>query len=244
MAIQALDRAVEVTRARLKADGGLLATVALALIGVPSMLMRVVLGRAPKVEQVVFEQTIELPDPTALEAAAIVALLLAQLLGQLTVARLIAASGETVREALAVAGRRFPPFLGATLLVGLIGTGLILLAGAVLALLGLLGGPGTMLAVILVVLAFVALVVAYARLQLLIPEAVTGRDGPLGMLRSVWAQSKGLTGSLVVLLIVVFLLASVVPGAAQFILSIPTTLLSGPDAGWWLARSDRGWSDR
>ena len=231
MAIQALDRAVEVTRARMKAEGGLLATVALALIGVPSMLMQVVIGRAPKVEQAVFDRTVELPDPTALDGLAFLALLLALMLGQLTVARMMAVSEGTVRDALAVAGRRFLPFLGASLIIGAIGTGLIVLVSALLALLSLLGGPGLMLAVVLVVLAFVAFVVVYARLQMLVPEVVRSGDGPLAMLRSVWSRSKGLTASLVVLLIVVFLLGWIVPGAAQLLLSIPTTLLAGVDAG-------------
>lgn len=231
MANQALDRAVEVTRARMAAEGGLLATVALALIGAPAMVMQVVLGSMPRVEQLIGDQPVDLPQPTGLQTVAVLALILAQMLGQLTVARLLAVRGETVRQALDVAGRRFWSFVPAILMVGGGGTFALLLCALALGVLAALGGPGVLLAVLVFVALVGVLIVVVARLQLLVPQAVTSKDGPVALLRSTWRTSKGLIGSLVVLLIVIFLLAIVVPGAAQLLLGIPATLIGGPAAG-------------
>ena len=231
MAIEALDRAVEVTRAKMQIEGGLLATVGLALIGVPAMILQVVLASLPTVKQIVNDQAINVPQPSGVQALAILALLLAQMLGQLTVARLLAVDGATVRDALRVAGRRFLPFVGATLIFGLLASLALALVVGVLALLGALGGPGAMLSVLLVLLLLVAIVVVAARLQFLTPQAVTSGEGPMALLRSTVRRSRGLTGSLVVLLVVVLLLALVVPGAVQLLLGIPATLIGGPGAG-------------
>lgn len=231
MAIQALDRAVEVTKAKLSAEGGLLATVALAVIGVPAMAGQVVLATVPMAERVVFEQKLDWPEPTVPQTIAFAALMLAQMVGQLTVARLLAVDGETVREALRVAGRRFLPFLAASLLVAVAST---LVLGAAIALLGLLSVipvAGVLLAVLLGLALLVLIVILFARLQLLVPQAVTSGEGPVALLRSVVRRSRGLTGSLVVLLIVVLLLSTIVPGAAKVIVGVPTAFAGGQQAG-------------
>ena len=231
MAIEALDRAVEITRARMRTEGGLLATVALALIGAPAMVMQVVLASMPTVQQVLGAQHVSVPQPTAAQAIATLLLIVAQMVGQLTVARLLATPGETVREALHAAGRRLPSYLGAALLAGLLATLVVALAAVVLGALSALGGPGVLLALVVGCGLFGLAVVVWARLQLLVPQTVASGEGPVALLRSTARRSRPLIGSLVVLLIVVILLSLVVPGAAQLILGIPATLIGGPSAG-------------
>lgn len=231
MGVKVLDHAVESTKARLKRDGTLLATVALALLGVPGMLLQIVLVQMPWEQVHSGGQTIALPNPSAAQAVALLALLLAQVLGQLSVARLLVGGDHTVRESLGVAGRRFLPCLGALLLVTLVAT-LVLLAIALLGgALHLLGTAGAALSAVVFVAGLGVLLLIVAALQLLVPEVVRVGGSPVRLLVSVWARLKGVRFALVLLLLLVFLITLVVSGAAQAILAIPIALAAGAEAG-------------
>ena len=231
MARASLDRAVEFTRARLAADGGVLATVALALVGVPAMLTQVIGATAATRTITVGGQAMEQIDPTLPQWLALLALTVAVLLGQLVLTRMTLSDGETVRQSLASAGRRLPILLGAQALA-VIALGLVLLLViALLALLAALGAAGMAVAAIGGVALLVVLLLVGARLLFLTPAVAEGGQGVVGSLRRAVATSRGLNGALLLTLVVTTVVTLVAMGAAQALVGLPVALAAGPRAG-------------
>ena len=231
MARASLDRAVDFTRARMRTDGGLLVTVALALIGVPAMLSQVIGVTAPTREVTLVGQVVEQLDPSPAQWLALAALTLALLLGQLTVARMLLVDGETVRRSLAVAGRRLFVLIGAQLLSAVVVVAVLLLVVSVLVLLARLGAGGAAVAAIGGVALVAALLILFARLVFLVPSVAEGGRGVVAALKHGVAASKGLNGPLLLLVVLTFIVTLVAMGAAQALVGIPVALLAGPAAG-------------
>lgn len=230
MAKASLDGAVEWTKERLRGNLGLLATVALALIGVPAMLAQVVQAVAPKEPVVLFGVATEQMALTPGDWVALVLLGIAVLLGTLTVARMLMMRGETVRQSLDRAGRQLPMLLGALLLFAL---GLAVIAAGfigVIAVVGSLGTVGKAIAAVLTIAALVFLLVLVARMSLLTPSAVEG-DGPITLLRRAIERGRGSTLKLIVLTVLTTVVGYVVAVAVQLVVGIPIALAAGRQAG-------------
>ncbi len=231
MARASLDRAVDFARARMRTDGGLLATVALALIGVPAMLSQVIGATAVTKEVAVAGRAIEQLDLSPVQWLALAALTLALMLGQLTVARMLLVDGETVRRSLAVAGRRLVVLIAAQLLLVAVLVPLLLLAATALVLLAGLGAAGVGVATIGGIALLAALLIVAARLLFLVPSAADGALGVVGILKRSVSASKGLNGPLLLLLVLTTVVTLVAMGAAQALVGIPVALAAGPLAG-------------
>lgn len=230
MARASLDQAVDWAKGRLRSDFGLLATVALAVIGIPAMLAQVVLANAPKEPVAFMGQVMEQAAPTPIDWVALALLTLALLLGTLTIARMLLSPGETVRASLDRAGRQFPMLFAALLLLMVAFTLLLLLVGLGAALLSALGPVGEAFAGVLAIAVFVVMVIVTARLTFLTPSAAEG-GGPITLVKRSLARSRGLTLKLLLLLIITSVVGGIVILAAQAIVGIPIALAAGQQAG-------------
>lgn len=222
-----LDRSLDWTRQRLRQDGGLLLTVALALIGAPAMLLQVLLALAPMRPVPFMGKTIEQAHLTTGQWIALAALLAALVLGGLTITRMLMQPGETVRVSLDRAGHRLPALIGAQVIATLI----ITFVATVIVTLALAGGRlSPVVGVLLLPLALAVFVVSAARLILMAPAAVEG-GGPFAVLGRTLKRGRGHTPALVLLLFVTFVVTLVVVTAAQALFGIPVALVGGATAG-------------
>lgn len=222
-----LDRSVEWTRRRLRQDGGLLLTVSLALIGAPAMLLQVLLALAPLRKVPFLGKTVEEAYLTPGQWVAFGALLVAVVLGGLTITCMLMTPGETVRASLDRAGRRLPALIGAQVIASLVAALVLTLAVAVA-----IGGgrAGPIVGVLLLLVALAALLVLGGRLSLLVPAAVVG-GGPLAVLRRTVSTGRGHTLALVLMLLVTLLVTLVLVTFAQSLIGIPAALIGGATAG-------------
>lgn len=230
MARASLDKSVEWTRQRLRVDGGLLATVSLALVGVPAMLLQVVLANAPKVPAEFLGQPLDQIDPGPTEWIALVALFLALLLGSLTLATMLLSPGGTVRSALSHSGRRLWVLIAGQLMIGLVVLLVLVLVALIIVVLGAAGSAGQAVGGVIVIVFLVALLILTARLSFLVPSAVDA-GGPVTVVKRAFARGRGLNLALLVLVIVTFVLTLIVTFAAQAIVGIPVAIAAGPTAG-------------
>lgn len=220
-----LNLALTNARARLRGDGGLLTTVALAVIGIPAMLAQVVIVLADTTTTVVNGSPMTQLALETYEGMALVALLLAIVLGQLIVARMLLARGETVRSSARVAGRRVLPLVGAQLLVMIVLVPVLLILGGIAA---FGGAPAT---TVITILLFACVIVLGARLMLLPAVAVDTTGGPVALLKEAWRLTKGKLRPLVLLLLVTSIVTGIVLTAARLAVASVATLLSGPVNG-------------
>jgi hypothetical protein len=179
---RAWDETIEIFRR----DGGLLVSVALALIVLPSIVVTLIapVGTEPSGAGSGMVQLLKLVDA------------LIGLVGQLAVIRLTLGPPTTVGSAIGHAARRFPSTLGAAILIVV---GVALVAVPVVFLLGALmgvdvtniGSKPTGAAVALVLIVSLAFLAVSVRFTLLSPVASAEEIGPIGIIRRSWALTKG-----------------------------------------------------
>jgi len=168
----------------------------------------------------------ELPEPGAWLALVPFAIV-ATLIGNLAISVLALRPGISVGEAIRQGARRFPPVLGAALLIGLASmlamTPIVLLAaGAAVA----LGNPA--LAAIPVLLVIPLLVFLWTRLLLANPVGAVEPGGPVAILRRSWALTAGRFWQLLGFLILLLIVALVASGAVAAVGGTLITLAFGP----------------
>lgn len=177
------------TRARFASDGGLLLTVAVALIALPSALA-----------EFAFPSRGMMNDASVGELIVLLIVFVLGMIGQLALIRLALGPSISVGEAIAHGARRVPAFLGAALILLVM---LFLIAipfGFLLASMGVSmkqgaqpGGAAT-----IVLLIFFALII-FASTRLLVMSAVASVEGsgPISILRRSWLLTAGHFGRLI-----------------------------------------------
>lgn len=215
MAAFSISRAWDETKARIAADGRLIAVVAAALLLLPQAIVAVL---APPAE-LAGEQPGAWVNLVALVAGLI------GIVGQIAIIRLSLVPGTSVGEAISHGVKRFLPVFAAfvILIIGvfIVLVPLMLLFGALGALGGAEAGPrpaGLGIAVALVVIA--ALLIG-ARLLMMMPVAAAEPGGPLHILKRSWSLASGhyfrLLGFvllIVVAAVVVIITVQIVAGSA------------------------------
>jgi hypothetical protein len=221
MAKLSISRAWEETQHVLTHDGRLMASVALALVLLPEVVMNVV---APP-------PSLSGQQPPSWISLVSLAVALLGLIGQIAVIRLALGPATSVGQAISHGLRRFLPGLGAILLFGL---PLVI----VLALLfGLAAGPAAVQAVgkgtldpgsarILLVLVLIILL-ACVRFLLIMPVTTAERGGSIHILRRAWELSRGHYLRLLGFLVAILITAGIVLLAAQSVGGILARTLFG-----------------
>ena len=205
MAGLSISRAWDDTKAVLRRDGRLYATVALALFVVPGVIAELVTPAAPAGR---------LPTPGVWSILSILALLVS-LIGQLAVCRLALGPVVSVGEAIGHAARRAPAYVASAIMWILPFLLLFALLAARAGATPQTMSPGVALAILGLLIAFITVAV---RLILASPVASTEPLGPVGILKRSWALTRGrwfkLFGFLllfvIVLLIAMFAVSAVI----------------------------------
>ena len=193
-----ISRAWDETREIFRRDGGLLVSVALALIVLPAIVVGIVAPPEPGVQASGFAQILRL-------IAALIAIV-----GQLALIRLALGPSTTVGDAIGHGARRFLPALGAIIILVIIMAVIIIPTMAVLAL--LLGiDPSQMgaarspqMGLLILIMCLIALAIS-VRFTLLSPIASAEAVGPFAIVKRSWDLTKGhywrMLGLVVLLLI-------------------------------------------
>lgn len=192
-----ISRAWDETREIFRRDGGLLVSVALALIVLPAIVVGIVAPPEPGVQASGFAQILRL-------IAALIAIV-----GQLALIRLALGPSTTVGDAIGHGARRFLPALGAIIILVIIMAVIIIPTMAVFAL--LLGAdPSQMdarspqMGLLILIMCLIALAIS-VRFTLLSPIASAEAVGPLVIVKRSWDLTKGhywrMLGLVVLLLI-------------------------------------------
>lgn len=211
-----LSTAWDETRAIAAREGGLLASVALALLVLPATIAGAVNPAA-------------LTSPTMPAGQMLLmwlAVLVIALAGRLAVIRLAQGPSTSVGDAIRHGLARLAPALGALLMfvmpISLLVTPFLLqvLANPTAP------PPGASLAVLAICIA--ALVLGVRLMLLVMPIAANERIGPIAILKRSWQLSRGNWWRLAVFVIVFFLASAIVTRAASFLVGIPAGLISGP----------------
>jgi len=173
------------TKARFAADGGLLLTVALALIALPSA-----------IGEFAFPQTKPLGGAgSAGEMVAMILVLIIGIVGQLALVKLTLGPALSVGEAIAHGARRAPAFLGSAVILLLAIFILAIPFGMLLSAMGVTMTEGAVPSdgrIALVMLAFLALIVFLGtRLLLSAPVASMEKIGSFAILKRSWQLTSG-----------------------------------------------------
>lgn len=221
MAGLSISLAWEESRAILMREGRLFASVALALVALPSLISGLVTpdGSPPASSAMLLDLIVLIAS-------------LAALAGQLALMRLALGPSITVGGAIAHGLRRMPIyFLSALIIVA----GLFVVAVIIAAILLLMGVPvdaETVPASPAVIVALIVLIaiVFFAAVRMLMsgPVATAEGAGPVGILRRSWAMTSGHFAKLLGFIIVFFVGAVVVLIAVQTVAGIIARLLLGP----------------
>ena len=201
-----ISRAWDETRDIFRSDGGLLISVALALIVLPAIVVGIVAPPEPGVQASGADQILRI-------ASALIAIV-----GQLALIRLALGPSTTVGDAIGHGTRRFLPTLGAIVILLIIMAVIIIPLMVVLALLmgidpsqmGAGAKPGPQVGLLVLIMCLVALAIS-VRFTLLSPVASAEAIGPLAIIKRSWNLTKGhywrILGLVVLLLIAaIFLL--------------------------------------
>ena len=217
-----ISKAWDETRAILGRDGRHIATVAAALVLLPTALATTIAPTNPEVTG----------EPKAMLFGLIANLL--SLVGTLSITAIALKPGVTVGESIAVGARRLPVVLGAMLMFFL--PMAVLLAIIIApnasgdtpqAMIESLSNAGA--AVNLIVLLWaIALLYLFIRFMFVSPVAIADNAGPVALLKRSWALSRGnvlrLLGFLVMLIILLLVLSAV----AGVMGGIVAALVAGP----------------
>lgn len=215
-----ISAAWEESKAILARDGGLMATVALALIVLPQVILAVVGSPVG-------------PEATAITRLVYFAVLCLGLVAQIALNRLAIGPSTTVKDSISLGLIRLLPVISIILLaiviIALVAVVIATVAGAAgIAMTSAAGQPSASL--VLVLLAMMAL--AFAILQLILPIAAAETGNPISLVRRSWELARGNYGRLLAFACIVFLGTIVVFLAIQFgIGSVVLLLLGPPNAG-------------
>lgn len=208
------------TKARFAADGGLLMTVALALIALPSALA-----------EFVFPSRGMMNEASMGELVALLIVFVLGMIGQLALIRLALGPSVSVGEAIAHGARRAPAFLGAALILLLL---LFLIAipfGIVLTAMGVTmegGAPQPTGAATLVLLLFFVLIIFFST-RLMVMSAVASMEGtgPIAMMRRSWTLTTGHFGRLIGFLLLFLIAALIAIMAVGMLVRVLVTAVVG-----------------
>jgi hypothetical protein len=221
MAGLSISRAWDDTKSVVAHDGRLIASVALALVALPTALTSLIDPNGAASPS----------SPPAMLALMVVASL-AMLAGQLALIRLALGPSITVGAAIAHGLKRMPIYLLSAILVVLALMVLAIPFGLALALLGVPVDSKTMPmtpAVTIVILLFIALVVFIAvRMLMTAPVASAEEAGPVAIIRRSWTLTAGHWWHLLGFLLAFFIGAIVVLTAAKAATGTAAELLLGP----------------
>lgn len=214
-----ISRAWDETKEVLRRDGGLIATVALALMVLPGTLSTLVqpAGAAAQMRELGWWT-----------AVALLAMLIG-LVGQLALARIALGGRQSVGEAIGHGARRAPVFLGATMMWVL---PLVLLFAPFIR--QIQANPtspptGAAFAMLLLILVFVFLGV---RLMMTTPAAAAEDHGPVELLKRGWSLSRGRWWKLFGFLLLFLIVAFIVVTAVQSLIGVLISLLVGTPEPW------------
>lgn len=209
------------TKARFAADGGLLLTVALALIALPSAVAEFAFPQANPFT----------PAASAAEMVTMALVLLLGIVGQLALVKLTLGPSVTVGEAIVHGARRTPMFLGAAVIL-LVAMFIVAIPfGMLLAAMGVTpgGAPPADGRVLLVMLAYLALIVFLGtRLLVSSPVASMEQVGPIGILKRSWRLTSGHFWRLFAFIWLFLIAALVVLIAAATITNLVVGQIFGP----------------
>ena len=181
-----ISRAWDETRDIFRRDGGLIASVALALVVLPQVVAGII---APP-------DTSAAADPPAGAQLLMLAVALIAIVGQLAIIRLALGPSTTVGDAIQHGIRRFPAALGALLLLIL---GFIIVAVPIVLILSfglgvsaanMQGQPTGPAAVLVLVVVLIILAISI-RFMLVSPVASAEKAGPLTILKRSWHLTGG-----------------------------------------------------
>jgi hypothetical protein len=221
MAKLSISRAWEETQHVLTHDGRLMASVALALVLLPEVVMNVI-APPPGLSG-------EQPPSWASLMSAVVAFL--GLVSQIAIVRLALGPATSVGQAISHGVRRFLPGVGAILLFG------IPFAIVLAVLFGALAGPAAVQAMSkgtvdpssarIILLLVLIVVLVSVRFQLIIPVTAAEKGGPIHILRRTWELSSGHYLRLLGFLLAIIVTAVIVFLAAQSVGGILARTLFG-----------------
>lgn len=183
MASLSISRAWEEAKARIAADGRLMAIVSAALVALPTLISEVVSPRSAGSEGGMFE------------ACVVLAATLFTIVGQLAIIRLAIGPTVSVAEAISHSFRRLPYYLVAALLILLFFCILAIPFGIVLLVAGIpldkdaIGASG--LAALLGLLFLAIAIFVGTRMLMSSPVASEEEIGPIGILRRSWDLTNG-----------------------------------------------------
>jgi hypothetical protein len=220
MAALSISKAWDETKAILARDGRLIASVALALVALPTA-----------VTGVIDPKGMSGSAPTWVDVLVLLASLLA-LAGQLAVIRLALGPSTTVGAAIAHGLRRVPVYLLSALLIVLVLLILAIPFAVVMSLSGvpLEGGtiPMTRTTVLLVFLFFALVFFLAVRMLMTAPVASAEHAGPIAIIFRSWTMTADHWGRLLGFLLMFFVGAIVVLLAIGAIAGVTAELLLGP----------------
>lgn len=215
-----ISRAWDETKSRIAADGRLYATVALAMIALPSAIGAFVVPGAG---------TVRAPQ-SASEIVLMIVVWLIGIVGQLALIRLAIGPSVSVGEAIGHGARRAPALIAAIILIIL---GVLLLSVpfiAVLAGMGVTFEPGVAppAAAVLMLLIFVVLML-YLAIRMLLTSSVASAEaaGPIAILKRSWQLTRGNTLRLFGFLLLFIIAVIIAVAAVSVVTSIIVNLLFG-----------------
>lgn len=214
-----ISRAWDEMRDVLRRDGGLVATVALALMVLPGTVSAMAQPLTPAGQMA----------PVGWWSILGLLALLIGVVGQLAVAQIALGRRQSVGQAIAHGGRRTPAFLGAILLWVLP----LMLVFAPFAP-QLQANPQNPPPTALLVAFLLTLVLIFVGVRLLMTTPVASAEpvGPVGILKRSWSLTKGHWWRLFGFLVLFFIAAFIVMGAITTVVGVLIGLADGPPEQW------------
>lgn len=208
------------TKARLESDGRLLATVALALVALPSAVSTLANPNSGMAAS----------GGSLTSSLVALAMSLVALVGQLAIIRLAIGPSISVGGAIGHAARRAIPYIGSIILLLIALFILAMPIGVVLALMGMTFEPGGPLpaSAWIPILLFIALMI-YIAVRMLMTSSVASAEaaGPIVILRRSWALTSGHVGKLLGFLLIFLIAVIVALGAVSIIVGLLSRSLFG-----------------
>lgn len=222
MSSLSISRAWEETRAQFAGDGRLFASVALALIGVPTMVSALVEPQGMRLDN---------KGPWWVDLLTLVFALLA-LIGQLALVRLALKPSITVGGAIAHGARRMPIYILTALIIGagLVVLALPLAAAAKFSGIPLDGSIATVSPALTVMVLVVVAIIFFVAVRMLMgtPIASAEQAGPLAIITRSWGLTRGVWWKLLGFLLMILIGAVVVLLAISAVVGSVVTLALGP----------------
>lgn len=210
------------TKAMFASDGRLFASVALALIGVPSMISALIEPQG---------MTLDNQGPLWMDLLLLAFMILA-LVGQLALVRLALKPSITVGGAIAHGARRMPVYLVTALIIGL-GLVALVIPLAIIARLsgvpidGSISAMTPALALIMLAIVAIAFFVA-VRMLMGTPVASAEQAGPIAIIKRSWTLTRGVWWRLFAFMLLLLIGAVIVLVAISAVIGTVVALALGP----------------